>query len=156
MVSKLTDDQIFSLCAKGLQEPLIEPFNEFHLTPNGYDLTIGEIEVGKSLTLLDDKTLVFIPPKTFFCVMTLERINLNKELVAQLWLRSSFARRGIMATFGFIDAGFKGKLALSLYNSSEDPIKLGAYPICQIVFEDFLTPKKSYDGKYQNQMSLKV
>lgn len=153
---KLTDKEIESFCTN--EVPLIKPFNEKHLTPNGYDLLMDEIEIGGKVQKICGKE-IRISPKTPFRIMTMETINLPTNLVGQLWLRSTYARKGIMATFGFIDAGYCGKLAFSLYNSTDDNFIITRRErICQIVFERFSNPEQSYEersGNYQNQKSLK-
>ena len=82
-----------------------------------------------------------------------------KDLVASIWLKSSYAQQGIMATFGKIDAGFKGKLRISIYNASNNTIDLfkkdeSDKRIAQIVFHQLNSvPHQLYDersGNYQN------
>lgn len=103
---------------------VIEPFKEKNLTPNGYDLTIAEVAIpagetkdGKELRVT--KGTITIPPQTRFAVSTLERISGGRNHGAMLWLRTSWARRGVLAAFGFIDAGFEGTLTLAAFNGSK-------------------------------------
>ncbi|MCQ2056549.1 MAG: dCTP deaminase, partial [archaeon] len=85
----------------------ISNYNEEGLTPNGYDLCIKEILVcGDSSTC--EKGSVEIPPKTMFYVSTIERIKLPNNICAQIWLKTSWIRKGILASFGKVDAGFDG------------------------------------------------
>jgi dCTP deaminase len=78
-----------------------------------------------------------------------------------MFTRSSFARRGILGSFGFVDAGFRGQLTLSFYNSSSDPLKLKAGDrIAQIVFHRIDQPvERNYEqrsGNYQNSSGITV
>jgi len=138
----------------------IEPFNEKNLTPNGYDLSIEEVYIRKK----DEHTKqgnALIPPQTWFAISTKEFVKMGPKITSQLWIRSSYARKGIMASFGKVDAGFHGTLTISCFNSNDEPIEI---PIgdrfCQIVFENMLSmPSELYDkksGKYQNQRGIKL
>jgi dCTP deaminase len=136
----------------------IEPFHETQLTPNGYDLTISEIymEDGEIRIKTGDAK---VPPQTWFAVSTLEYIKLSGELTAQLWLRTSHARKGIIATFGKIDSGFEGTLTFSAFNAARKPISLRiGDTFAQLVLEQMLSvPKKLYDqrsGGYQGQRGV--
>lgn len=137
----------------------IENFNESNMTPNGYDLTIAEVKLeGRE----NQKTgTVKIPPKTWFAVSTLEYVKQGAGITSQLWIRTTWARRGIISSFGKVDAGFEGTLTLSAYNSSASEVEM---PIgdrfAQIVFEALDTASdKEYSersGNYQGQRGVKL
>ncbi len=136
----------------------IDPFNKKNLTPNGYDLTIDEVYI-QSTDKHINKGTVTIPPQTWFAISTTEFITMGSTIASQLWIRSSYARKGVMASFGKVDAGFHGTLTISCYNASHKPIQL---PIgdrfCQIVFETLTSiPEALYhqrSGTYQNQRGI--
>lgn len=155
-MSVLSDKDITESLMTGLLG--ISEFNKNSLTPNGYDLRIAEISIRG-----DDKVykegIVTIPPKTMFYVSTIERVRLTDDICAQLWLRTSWIRKGVMASFGKIDAGFEGTLTLGAFNATDDQIEI---PIkerfCQIVFEALTScSEKSYSkrsGNYQGQTGI--
>lgn len=138
----------------------IEPFQEKNLTPNGYDLSIEEIYIRKTDQHITEGVAV-ISPLTWFAISTKEFVKMGPRVTSQLWIRSSYARRGIIASFGKVDAGFHGTLTISCFNAMDEEIEI---PIgdrfCQIVFEKLVTPpselyeKKS--GNYQNQRGIKL
>jgi dCTP deaminase len=138
----------------------IEPFNPKNLTPNGYDLSIDEIYIKKTDQHIR-KGMVTIPALTWFAISTKEFVKMGPQITSQLWIRSSYARKGIMASFGKVDAGFHGTLTISCFNSNDEEIEI---PIgdrfCQIVFENLSTaPTELYDqksGNYQNQRGIKL
>ena len=138
----------------------IEPFNPKNLTPNGYDLSIDEIYIKKTDQHIK-KGMVTIPALTWFAISTKEFVKMGPQITSQLWIRSSYARKGIMASFGKVDAGFHGTLTISCFNSNDEEIEI---PIgdrfCQIVFENLSTaPTELYDkksGNYQNQRGIKL
>ena len=138
----------------------IEPFNPKHLTPNGYDLTIEEVFIRKTEQHIKDG-MATIPPQTWFAISTKEFVKMGPHITSQLWIRSSYARKGIMASFGKVDAGFHGTLTISCFNANDAPIDI---PIgdrfCQIIFEQLSSaPSELYEqksGTYQNQRGIKL
>ncbi len=77
-------------------------------------------------------------------------ITIPWGFVAWLVTRSSLNRNGIRVESGLYDAGFKGKIAGTLYNHSGVNIDLqrGAR-VAQLVFAEAETLHK-YDGQYQS------
>ncbi|UCB58833.1 MAG: dCTP deaminase [Thermoplasmatales archaeon] len=138
----------------------IEPFIEKNLTPNGYDLSIDEVYIKKNDEHIKEGMAV-IPPLSWFAVSTKEFVKMGPLITSQLWIRSSYARKGVMASFGKVDAGFHGTLTISCFNSNDTPLEI---PIgdrfCQIVFEKMNSiPSELYDkksGNYQNQRGIKL
>jgi len=138
----------------------IDPFIEKNLTPNGYDLSIDEIYIKKTNEHIKEEIAV-IPPQTWFAISTKEFVKMGPKITSQLWIRSSYARKGVMASFGKVDAGFHGTLTIGCFNSNNEPLEI---PIgdrfCQIVFENMMSiPSELYDkksGNYQNQRGIKL
>ena len=148
----LSDEAIISALDVGELE--IEPFNEDNLTPNGYDLTIKEIEIPGSEKICNGD--VIIQPGKRFALSTKERIACRPNLCAQLCLRTSWARKGIMCSFGKIDSGFNGTLTLLGFNSSDKNVTLSTgVTFAQMVFEIMTGAASSLyserSGNYQNQ-----
>jgi dCTP deaminase len=138
----------------------IEPFNEKNLTPNGYDLSIDEIYIKKTNQHIKEGT-ARIPPMTWFAISTREFVKMGSQIASQLWIRTSYARKGIIASFGKVDAGFHGTLTIGCFNSNDEELEI---PIgdrfCQIVFERLSSkPSELYEkksGNYQNQRGVKL
>ena len=166
----LTDRDIINK-ANNLGRPLVKPFDEKNVTPNGYDLSLGEVKVKTRHLYCEDvvdkvQNLndgdIDIIPKTFFVAMTEEEVEMPSDVIGFLWIRSSYGRKGLILMASVVDAGYKGKLALSMYNCSDDIItfkKDAKRTIVQIVFEQLdSTPSALYakrSGHYQNQKTLK-
>ena len=151
----LSDEAILS--AIDLGELEIEPFNTDNLTPNGYDLTIDEIEIPRKSKV--SKGSLEIAPGTRFAISTKERISCGSSLCAQLWLRTSWARKGITCSFGKIDSGFDGTLTLLGYNSGDENVSISVgTTFAQVVFEMLSGPARSLysqrSGNYQNQKGV--
>ena len=138
-------------------EITIEPFNIDNLTPNGYDLTVEEIEIPEKQKTTNKK--LAIPSGERFAVSTKEIISCGEKHCAQLWLRTSWARKGIICSFGKIDSGFKGNLTLLGLNASNKDINIEiGNTFAQIVFEKLSTSANELyeerSGNYQNQKGI--
>ena len=154
-MSILSDEAILAALDVGQIE--IDPFDSKNLTPNGYDLSIKEIEIPKGRKVTEGELI--IPVGKRFAVSTKERIACGPNVCAQLWLRTSWARKGIMCSFGKIDSGFDGTLTLLGFNSGEEDVKLiTGETFAQMVFEMMTGPATSLyserSGNYQNQSGV--
>ncbi len=151
----LSDRDIKAMVDKGLL--ISEHFEEKNMTPNGYDLTIGEIKVNSD-SIASEAT---VPGTSRFLVSSREFMNMTDDIIGMIWIRSSYARKGVLGSFGLVDAGFRGNLTLTFYNSSEDELKVTAGDrIAQIVF---IRLESSVDraysersGNYQNSRGISL
>jgi dCTP deaminase len=89
-------------------------------------------------------------------VATLETVELGLNLVAFMFIRSSFAREGIIGSFAVIDPGFRGQLTLNMTNVGDKEVTLHeGERIVQIVFHRLGdTAKKGYNGSYQDSKGV--
>ena len=152
----LSDGQIEELLKEELLQ--IEHFSEDNLTPNGYDLTIDEISIKGGDPIKQGE--VTIPPQTWFAVSTREYVKFPPEVAGELWIRTTWARKGVLASFGMIDAGFEGNLTLSAYNTSREiTIPIGE-TFAQMVFHKLdRRSDKLYDersGNYQKSTGINL
>jgi len=152
----LSDGQIEELLKEELLN--IEHFSEDNLTPNGYDLTIEEISVKGEDPIKEGE--VTIPPRTWFAVSTREYVKFPPEVAGELWIRTTWARKGVLASFGMIDAGFEGNLTLSAYNTSRKiTIPIGE-TFAQMVFHKLdRSSDKLYEersGNYQKSTGINL
>lgn len=153
----LSDTDILARLAGGSLG--IDPFEEKGLTPNGYDLRIAEVMLPDEGAHVHREGKVSVPPQTRFLVSTVERLRMPADVTAQLWIRSSYARRGVLGAFGKIEAGFEGTLTVGGFNAARAPLEL---PIgdrfCQVVFERLESlPRRLYaerSGNYQGQSGI--
>jgi dCTP deaminase len=155
-VAALSDSDLQAYVAKG--EIRIEPFEESRLTPNGYDVTIGEVVVPPSSAKIASGVAV-VPPLARFAVSTREVVTLGRHVAGQIWLRTTWARRGVLATFGMIDAGFSGTLTFGALNGSAAPLELPVGErFAQLVFLSLQSPSSQMyarrSGAYQGQRGV--
>ncbi len=150
----LSDDHIKELMEKNELE--VQDFKEDNLTPNGYDLTIAEVVVEERRPQKQGECVV--PEGTWFAVSTEEYVKFPSYIAGELWIRTSWARKGVISSFGLVDAGFEGDLTLSAYNSYRElEIPIGE-TFAQLTF-NFLSDEseKEYSersGNYQGQKGV--
>ena len=137
-------------------------FTPESLTPNGYDLAIAEVAIVAAKEETVREGTAKVPPQTRFAVSTLEVVDLGPDITATLWLRTTWARKGVLASFGKVDAGFRGTLTLAALNANASlPLELRiGERFAQIVFEDLTSPaEKAYaerSGHYQDQRGVRL
>lgn len=152
----LSDADVRRFLAKG--EIRIEPFDEAALTPNGYDVRVEEVAIPSTEERIGTG-VARVPPMTRFALSTREVVTLGRHVAGQIWLRTTWARRGVLASFGMIDAGFSGALTFGALNASSDVLEL---PIgerfAQVVFLSLESPaSETYErrsGTYQGQRGV--
>jgi dCTP deaminase len=121
-----------TLAARNQTENIIEGFS-----PNGderasYNLSVGE-EIyitpsspndGKSRELLKEKESRAIPPGQFALMHSEEKVNIPKNAIAFITLRSKQTKfRGLVNVSGFhVEPGYSGKLVFSVFNAGPAPI----------------------------------
>ena len=140
----------------------IENFREENLTPNGYDLTVAEVAIIARETETVSSGVAHVPPHVRFAVSTVETVDLGPTVTGSLWLRTTWIRRGVIASFGKVDAGFRGTLTLGALNANaSETLEL---PIgerfAQIGFEDLSSPAERVyserSGHYQGQRGVRL
>ncbi|MHB1493584.1 MAG: dCTP deaminase [Thermoplasmataceae archaeon] len=145
----ICDDEILKLVSTGLL--IKENFSEKSVTPNGYDFRIHMIRMEGT-----DFENAELPPGKYALVSSMEYFALPKNIIGNIWIRSSFARRGIIGSFGVIDAGYNGNITVGIFNGGSQPISLNAGErLAQIVFSrlekevqmDYASRSGNYQGK---------
>ena len=144
------------------------------LTPNGFDLTVGNIfefnnsgaldfsnkerEVPECRELLpkkrtpQDKFGWWNLKKGAYKVRTNEVINLPNDLIALGFSRTYLLRMGSFTQHGVWDAGFKGKseFILVVHNPKGILLKQNAR-VTQLIFNRINATEKTYQGIYQQE-----
>jgi dCTP deaminase len=120
----------------------LRPFEHDCLSGGGYDLRLG----------MD----VLIPPGGHCLVATLETVEISDDLVGSLHIRSSLARKGIVASLAVVDPGFRGQLTVSLFNAGPESLKLTSNSkFVQMMLHQLDSKTKLvYSGKYQDSQGI--
>jgi len=133
-----------------------QPWHPEDLTPNGLDLRVGHVLVPSVSPDPVTSGAVTVPPMTRFVVGTQAVLTMPPDVVGSLWIRSSFARRGVLASFGKVDAGFRGNLTLGAFHAGHEPLTFAVGErFCQVVLEPLQSPpRQGYQGSYQDQRGI--
>ena len=84
-------------------------------------------------------------------VATIERVELSRNILGILHIRSSLAREGVIASLALVDPGFHGQLTVSLHNAGDRSVRLRkGERFIQLSLLRLGTPaQQTYIGKYQ-------
>jgi deoxycytidine triphosphate deaminase len=152
-------------------DKLVENLCERELTnPEGagFDLCLGKVHrvTGKGFMGLTErdsadsellmefdpekKQSIVIKPGESYLVTTREKVNMPETLTANMWLRSTLYRTGMIMSGGNIAPGYSGELSFTFYNSgqAEMEIELGAR-IVHIMFFQVDGQTNAYRGQWQ-------
>jgi dCTP deaminase len=149
------------------QNIVIDPFDESHLNPNSYNLSLhGEVLTYEELVLdmrkanrvrrmaIPPEGLV-LSPNQLYLGRTVERTE-TYNLVPMIEGRSSIGRLGLFVhvTAGFGDVGFRGYWTLEMF--AVQPVRIYAgVSICQIFYHQIFGDFESYQSeKYQNNHDI--
>ena len=138
----------------------VEPFDEGCLTPNGLDLRIGEEaayvlpgpEYASRKVLIDEE--LDIPANSVVLILTKERLEMPSDIVAQVNLRSTYARLGFVIPGTVVDAGFKGRLTLQVHSPPYPTVLPKGERFWHLIFFESYPASKGYQGRYQGGASL--
>lgn len=93
-------------------------------------------------------------PDTFYLMSTAERITLPLNVVGLIFLKSTWARMGLLIPPTVVDAGYTGVLSL-IIRMGPRPIKLEkGLKIWHFLMQESYE-STGYRGKYQNSDGLK-
>lgn len=143
------------------------------LTPNGFDLTCGEIFEFASAGALDfsnserviscekeikskklkakDKFGWWNLKKGAYKIRSNETINLPNDLIALAASRSSLLRNGVFTQTAVWDAGFRGRSEFILVVENKKGVKIKQNArIIQMVFFKINKTRQGYHGIYKN------
>lgn len=153
------------------EKNLVENLSERELkNPEGagFDLRIGELyEIsGKGFLGVQDRKTpkiklvaeyekkktkkVFLKPKTYYLMKTIEKINLPENLLAIFTPRSTLYRSGVYIFGGQSAPGYRGELTMGIYNFRNAPFELemGAR-VLHIMFFEVKGKTSLYRGQWQ-------
>ena len=135
----------------------------------GFDLCLGKVhkisgkgfmglterDSAKSEQLLEfdpnKEQSILMQPGDAYLVTTREKVNMPENLTANMWLRGTLYRSGIILSGGNIAPGYTGELSFLLYNAgrAEMQIELGAR-IVHIMFFEVEGMTNSYRGQWKD------
>lgn len=135
-----------------------EPWHAQDLTPNGLDLRISHVLVPSVAAEPVTSGTATVPAGARFVVGTEAYLKMPVTAIGSLWIRSSYSRKGVLAAFGKVDAGFHGNLTVGAFNAGHEPLTI---PIgdrfCQLVLHALKSPPQrdySQTGQYHGQRGV--
>lgn len=129
---------------------MVRPIEPFHERTVAHGMTYGLGPAGYDVRIAQDLRL---DPGDFALASTVERFDIPANIMAFVFDKSTWARRGLSLFNTVIEPKWFGFLTLELTNHSAKTIWINAeMPIAQIVFQ-YLSEETElpYSGKYQNQ-----
>ena len=146
---------------------IIEPFDEKHLNPNSYNLSLHDElliyeevvldmrEVNRVRRLTIPESGLVLNPNQIYLGRTQERTETH-DLVPMVEGRSSVGRLGLFVnvTAGFGDVGFSGYWTLEMF--AVQPVRIyPGVPICQIFYHQLIGEYRTYSSdKYHNNRDI--
>jgi dCTP deaminase len=120
---------------------ILEPFGGESLQPASYDLRSAQ-----------DYTL---ERGVMTLIASMEWVELPRDIAGTLRCRSSYARRGVFLSGGFVDPGFRGHLTLCLGNIGAEPLHIAAGDrVVQMIFSEVSDGGDMYGGQYQDSIGV--
>jgi len=150
-MSALSDKDIGKALKEGRLK--IQPFQDEFLQPASYDLRVRRVLAPGRGILNPSEVTVMLRTGEWAEVESLEWLELPTDAMATFGLRSSIARRGIIAFGGpQVDPGYRGRLYVGLFNPSSETLSISAEePLLTIQFFSLSTPaSRPYGGQYNN------
>ena len=140
---------------------IVYPYNEKHVQPNSYELTLDDtIKIPSEIGWIDQNLPYEIPAGCFILASTKEWLSIPQRAVGKVVGKSSIARLGVAVEFaGMIDTGFKGQITLEIMNFVRPIILTPGMKIAQLMIDDSYPVKKVYGecgNHYQNQNGTTV
>lgn len=96
------------------------------------------------------KEKVFLEPKTYYLMKTVEKLNMPENLLALFTPRSTLYRSGVYIFGGQTAPGYKGELTMGIYNFRNEKFELemGAR-VLHIMFSEVKGESNLYRGQWQ-------
>jgi deoxycytidine triphosphate deaminase len=108
------------------------------VAPASYQLRVGSYRESQKGTteLLPPGEGAVVQPGGLLLVGCYERVHFPKNLIGLLYLRSSYARRGLLPwSQGIVEPGYSGSITIVIHNSSSSYIPIvGGERICHLMF----------------------
>lgn len=134
---------------------LIEPFDEDLLEPASYDCRLGDVLAsGEGKVQFEESEDFVLESNSWASISSHEMLTIPRNVCATYGIRSGLARRGVIAFGGpQIDPGYTGRIFISIYNPTLEPIVLRKNQIIfsLILFNISSEDPDGYRGEYQGQ-----
>jgi len=152
MAGILTQEDIQEARREG--KLVIEPLDNNALQPTSYDVAAGYLLADNDVIENFDETELV--PLEFKKFLSVEYFRFPNDIIGHLYLRSTYARMRLIPIHqGRIEAGWRGRLVIEIFNASKKKIRIKRGD--RLVTMEFIRlPKpvqEGYNGKFQDFMN---
>lgn len=155
-IGTLSDSDIKALCAQG--KLIVNNFNAANIVQACYELRASStyyIPLETDLTqTVEAGGYILIKPKQLVVVITLEELDLPNDILGRILTKGQLFSIGLQPVNTYADPGFKGNLGITLYNLSNNYLKI--YPNKNIAKIEFSRLEKDVDKPYSGQHGYKT
>lgn len=136
---------------------VFSPIQGTEIDPKNFDSSsLLDIPLRKDT---DGSNYWLLPPHSYALGVTIERFHMPRNVTALALGKSTYARCGLIVNTTPLEANWRGRLVVELYNAANLPVRLYAEEgFVQIIFfesdEECSTSYQDRSGKYQDQQGL--
>lgn len=136
---------------------VFSPIQGTEIDPKNFDSSsLLDIPLRKDA---DGSNYWLLPPHSYALGVTIERFHMPRNVTALALGKSTYARCGLIVNTTPLEANWRGRLVVELYNAANLPVRLYAEEgFVQIIFfesdEECSTSYQDRSGKYQDQQGL--
>jgi len=149
MIGILAREDIQKACKE--RKLVIEPLDNNALQPTSYDVAVGYVIMDNDI--IENFDDIELAPLEFKKFLSVEYFQFPNDIIGHLYLRSTYARMRLIPIHqGRIEAGWRGKLVIEIFNASKKNVRIKRGD--RLVTVEFVQlPKpvpKGYSGKFQD------
>ena len=145
-IGVLNSEDILHACQN--QDLVIDPFDESHLQPTSYDISVSQFFDDGELRDFDSLRVEHLQSRN---LVALELLAFPLDMIGHMNIRSTFRRRGLMGDLGRIEAGWRGRLVIEVFSTKEPIVIDNGERLATIEFVRLAKPvSKGYEGAFQN------
>jgi deoxycytidine triphosphate deaminase len=128
---------------------VIDPFDESHLQPTSYDISVSQILEGRDT--LRDFDQVTVERLQFMNFVSEERFEFPLDMIGHIYFRSTYSRQGLGTIhLGRIEAGWTGRLVIEVMSAKSQMTIKREERIATVEFVGLSRPATSpYKGQFQ-------
>lgn len=136
---------------------VFSPVTGTEVDPKAFDVnTLLDVPLKRAE---DGSDYWLLPPHSYALGVTIERFNIPRNVTCIALGKSTYARCGVIVNTTPLEANWRGRLVVELFNAANLPVRLYAEEgFVQILFfesdEDCRISYADRDGKYQDQRGL--
>ncbi|WP_419697126.1 dCTP deaminase domain-containing protein [Mesorhizobium muleiense] len=152
MIGTLTDEDIAGYAERG--ELIVSDFEKSNIKQACYELRAGrvyyDLSQGDVPIKLEDCQYILVKPKQSVVIIVMEELDVPDDILCRVLTKGKLFSVGLHPVNTYADPGFKGRLGIVFYNSSNNYLKINkGESIAKIEFSKLHSPvKRAYSGQH--------